>query len=1040
MKLVLAACVLGSTVVGPLAASPALAAPVPAVPSVLAPSSPLGAANESQDESTRPGAPADSVGASFPSSAASAAPERSLERRLVAYAALEAGELDRAEQLFTAELARFPEDANSAYALACVAARRGALEQALAHLGRAVELGFADALVAGADEDLAALRALPRFAELLTTMARRAAPAQLGARLVWTIENQFASYTSDGSRLVAGRGGDGSILDARNGELVACITYDERGLAGVTPQAAGPLAATTAFDLDVAVWDTFEGRLLWRRNVPGTWACTPQWERSGASFLCAGRTPDADSVRLDATTGSRLADFGHAPEGAWISPDGARVFTLRRTGERESVLALRDARTGGEIVHLDVAGMPMHQGGFAPSSTRFWCLSLDAGEVHVFDARDAREVAVLRGRNGKVQHALGMPDRDEVVGVDGGKELVWWDLANGAELRRVDLAHGNYGGLDVSARGDRLFSSSWGDALRVLDARSGERLWQIDAQRSSRWVFGGAFRDDGEELALPFGDALVIHDARTGRVLRTLAAPSLNIEALVPSPDSERAWVATDDGTLRVIELPTGRTVASYRPRAQRIDTLRFVADGARVLVGWHNGSLGWVDASSGALVRSFERTLDVDWTDAAVSSDGRRVISRWSGGDALLLDGESGGELAKLGPAGWNVAQVIHDATRRVAAAQSDGSVALFDLETGVRSARTFATGDHVSSLALSPDGATLACGTVDAGLFVWRVEDGELLRRHQVPDVFDASLDVRALEFEAEGKTLVYTTGDYGTARRLDLASGSDQLLYDTSGGNAGTMYARPSVSGKRLYVHGMVAGDQPVLDARNGAPLLKVEGRGLGFVDGTRDDRWVVGTIDHGMRVFGESLDPRYTYVPFVDGGFLVQTESLHCIGTVGALRWAVVVRGDETYPFASCASELLDPKRVRAAAAGVGVRAAELGLAPSVRIIGEPIRSLAADATTIELELETVAPRGIAACEADLDGVPLDELATRALARDATSANPSGAGAVPQRVTLRLPRTPGAGSQELRLVVFDRSGLGSRVARTRFIPER
>ncbi|MCC6408547.1 MAG: hypothetical protein IT453_15400, partial [Planctomycetes bacterium] len=292
-------------------------------------------------------------------------------------------------------------------------------------------------------------------------------------------------------------------------------------------------------------------------------------------------------------------------------------------------------------------------------------------------------------------------------------------------------------------------------------------------------------------------------------------------------------------------------------------------------------------------------------------------------------------------------------------------------------------------------------------------------------------------AIEFEADGKSLVFTTGDYGTARRLDIASGSEQVLYDTSGGNAGTMYARPSVSGKRLYVHGMVAGDQPVLDARTGAPLLRVAGRGLGFVDGTRDDRWVVGTIDHGVRVFGEHLDPRYTYVPFVDGGFLVQAESLHCTGTVDALRWTVVVRGDETYPFASCASELLDPKRVRAAAAGVTVRPAELGLAPTVRVVGEPIRELAADATTIELELETVAPRGIAACEAELDGVALDELATRALARDALLPNASGSGAATARVTLRIPRAPGAGTHELRVVVFDRAGLGSKVARARFV---
>ncbi|MBI5431786.1 MAG: hypothetical protein HZA52_03030 [Planctomycetes bacterium] len=931
-------------------------------------------------------------------------PPRFLERTLAAYEALDAGDLERARELFTANLARFPEHANSAYALACIAARAGDVEQGFRWLEQAVDRGWRDVAVAEWDPKLAPLRPEPRFATQLARMRAQPDPSPVGALLKWTMPAWQARLSADHSRFVSCEYDGFTLCDARSNELIAHGAA--RPILGMDFSVQGSWFVVARHQGPKSYWNAFDG----------------------------SRAPESEAATIEAAFPGGLGRVCR-----WRSATGDRELRFARVPGPATLGSLIDTESGRVVFEFGDAGAPVESAGFGGNDRFGWWMNAARRELHLFDARDGQPLRTLIPRTEAFQLAIADPARPRIVTSECGSGLTSWDVDSGSMIAALqsELAQESRR-EEPSPDGRFLAIWAWNERFELYDALAMRRIWSLDAHLGTRWVNAATFDSTGDQVAISTDNEFEIFDSQSGRKLQTLGSRSRGIECTALAPDGTRALIGCSDGTVQIVELQSGRALANVRPRDLQIDTCRFVTDGSRVLVTWRDGTFGWLDGKSGAPLKLFERSLRTYWTDAIPSADGRRVVVRASGGDAVLVDGESGAELTKLGPAGWNTVQVIHDATRRVAAMQADGSVALFDLETGERLPQRFETTGRVLSLAISVDGSLLACGATELGILVWRIEDGAIVRRHSTMDAFtDEVLDVRAIEFEADGKSLVFTTGDYGTARRLDLESGVETMLYDTSGGNAGTMYARPSASGKRLYVHGMVAGDQPVLDALTGAPLLKVAGRGLDFVDGTRDDRWVVGTIEHALRVFGERLDARYTYIPFEKDGWIVQTESLHCAGTEDALRWVVVVRGDETYPFASCASELLDPKLVRAAAAGVTVRPAELGLAPTVRVVGEPIRTIASDATTIEVELETVAPRGIAASEAELDGVPIDELATHALARDAVLANASGAGAAPLRVTLRIPRALGAGTHELRVVVFDRAGLGSRVARARFV---
>ena len=69
---------------------------------------------------------------------------------------------------------RMPDDETAHYNLACSLALVGEVDAAFAELERAVELGYADAEHAAADQDLAPLRDDERFAGFLARLRERA--------------------------------------------------------------------------------------------------------------------------------------------------------------------------------------------------------------------------------------------------------------------------------------------------------------------------------------------------------------------------------------------------------------------------------------------------------------------------------------------------------------------------------------------------------------------------------------------------------------------------------------------------------------------------------------------------------------------------------------------------------------------------------------------------------------------------------------------------------------------------------------------------
>ncbi len=349
------------------------------------------------------------------------------------------------------------------------------------------------------------------------------------------------------------------------------------------------------------------------------------------------------------------------------------------------------------------------------------------------------------------------------------------------------------------ATGDAAQCRRFGDLSRALARESHWLRTAPEATAALVWnrlrLSGWSADEIDAQLQVPGGRFLRVRYGTTRAspaLVRTLVGHSGSVNACTVTPDGRRVVSGSEDGTLKVWDLESGRVVATLEGHAGEVRACAVTPDGRRVISGSEDGTLKVWDLESGRVVATL-RGHAGSVNACAVTADGR-AVSASEDGTLQVWDLERGRVLAVLqGHTGWVRSCAVTADGRRVVSASVDGTLKVWDLERGFEVATLEGHTDWVRACTVTADGRRAISASADQTLRVWDLERGQVLATLEG----HANL-VEACAVTADGRRAISASYDR-TLKVWDLESG--QVLATLEGHTAAVSACAVSPDGRRV-----------------------------------------------------------------------------------------------------------------------------------------------------------------------------------------------------------------------------------------------
>jgi WD40 repeat protein len=274
---------------------------------------------------------------------------------------------------------------------------------------------------------------------------------------------------------------------------------------------------------------------------------------------------------------------------------------------------------------------------------------------------------------------------------DSPSAVTIWDVASGKVRVKVGEEM-PVRSVAFSPDGKLLATGEFDKTAKLRDAATGRV--QITLQGHDHLVNSVAFSPDGRILASSdLGNTINLWEVSTGNLRITLQGHTDEVPKVAFSPDGRTLVSGSKDRTARLWDVATGRELRILQGHQDLVECVAFSPDGKLVATGSWDKTVKLWDAASGKEVRVFHgHTLPV--LSLAFSPDGQ-VLATASGE--------------------WGDPSISADTP-------GPGEVKLWDLTTGKELATLRDHKDRIWAVTFSPDGKTLATGSWDGVIILWR------------------------------------------------------------------------------------------------------------------------------------------------------------------------------------------------------------------------------------------------------------------------------------------------------------------------------
>jgi WD40 repeat protein len=311
---------------------------------------------------------------------------------------------------------------------------------------------------------------------------------------------------------------------------------------------------------------------------------------------------------------------------------------------------------------------------------------------------------------------------------DGDRNLVFWDLTTGKELRRAVIETGVRGPGPVSSAAfsadGKMVAVVCLTRVRMWDTQTAKEIRPVKFDGEDSGCQGALFTPDGKGLVVyGNGNAIDIWPLDGGKKTDSFEAFQGPVNAVACSPDGKLLAVG-DGNAIRLWDLGTKKQIGKFRRHNGGVNALAFSSDGKLLASGGDDQSIRVWEVESGTEQRRFGHPFTRPATQH------------------FLADYNLTNAMVAFSP----------DSRELISSVRSDRSIRRWDVATGKELARYEGHQDGSTCVALSRDGKTLVAGAEDSCLRVWDVAEGkERFAEHgHRGRVFNVA-------FAADGKTVL-------------------------------------------------------------------------------------------------------------------------------------------------------------------------------------------------------------------------------------------------------------------------------------------
>jgi eukaryotic-like serine/threonine-protein kinase len=369
---------------------------------------------------------------------------------------------------------------------------------------------------------------------------------------------------------------------------------------------------------------------------------------------------------------------------------------------------------------------------FSPDGKRLVCNAWPS-QVTFWDVSSGLLLRTFVGHTSAVTKVVFSANGQRMASASDDQTVRVWNPETGQELLTLRGHAGAVTSIAFNRDGNRLVSASEDGTLKIWDAGSDEHALTLNCMPHA--AFALTFNPDGKRLACGSGDRTVkIWDVNTGKEVLVCRGHVGAVRAVQFSPDGTWIASASGDRTVKLWDAETGQQKLSFDRHTRPLVTLAISPDG-RLLASADEMAVHLWDTASGELIRTLAgHTHPIK--KVVFGRDGRLLVScsgayakggRPLGGEIKIWDAAEGRAIRALAQQSAIQCIALAPDNTRLAVAGADGSVTIWDIETGRTTIVLRGHSDRVFALAFSHDNHRIASGSYDQSVKVWSADSGQ-------------------------------------------------------------------------------------------------------------------------------------------------------------------------------------------------------------------------------------------------------------------------------------------------------------------------